>query len=353
MFKKKKEAALILMICFVLVETEIFHQESSFSFQNKDFFRRRQYNNNKRRFCAPINLYANHSATFQLIISGDIETNPAPVPCPECAKTVRINSYRLECKVCYQSTHVKCIYRTVKNFPNKQNQWTCHNCLLTVLPFFGVRDLTDIHEAAPEDLEEDEHQLALNQDRNRFSICHLNTQSITSTFSAFERMVWTYKYDIITLSETWLKDNPKLLQHVSIDGYVPKFRHRDKKRGGGVGMYIHESVKFKKRDDITEKDNTMEHMWMEIKGRHDSFLLAALYQPSPTLADKRVWLTKLDTLLAYISTIWTGPIVITGDTNIDLLEIAQEYRELLRNHGLNQHVSKPTRHGCTLIDHIA
>eukprot|EP00111_Clytia_hemisphaerica_P014788 TCONS_00043593-protein len=121
-------------------------------------------------------------------------------------------------------------------------------------------------------------------------------------------------------------------------------------------MYIHESVKFKIRDNITEKDTSIKQMWMEIKGKHDSFLLAALYQPSPTLADKRVWLTKLDTLLVYVSKIWTGPIVITGDTNIDLIEnseIAQEYKELLRNHGLDQHISKPTRHGRTLIDHIA
>ena len=35
---------------------------------------------NKRRYCAPINLYANHS----LIISGNIETNPSPVNCDSC-----------------------------------------------------------------------------------------------------------------------------------------------------------------------------------------------------------------------------------------------------------------------------
>ena len=34
---------------------------------------------NKRRYCAPLNLYANHSAMFQLIISSNIETNPGPV----------------------------------------------------------------------------------------------------------------------------------------------------------------------------------------------------------------------------------------------------------------------------------
>ena len=32
----------------------------------------------KKRYCAPISLYSNHCITFQLIISGDIETNPGP-----------------------------------------------------------------------------------------------------------------------------------------------------------------------------------------------------------------------------------------------------------------------------------
>ena len=55
---------------------------------------------NKRRYCAPINLYANHSAMFQLIISGDIETNPGPVNCDSCQKTVRSNQRQLVCENC-------------------------------------------------------------------------------------------------------------------------------------------------------------------------------------------------------------------------------------------------------------
>ena len=54
---------------------------------------------------------------------------------------------------------------------------------------------------------------------------------------------------------------------------------------------------------------------------------------------------------------WTGPIIITGDTNIDLLEtdsnIVAEYKNVLQYHGLKQHITKATRKGRTLIDHIA
>ena len=40
------------------------------------------------------------------------------------------------------------------------------------------------------------------------SIAHLNTQAICSTSDEFTCMLNTQKIDIMTLSETWLKDNP-------------------------------------------------------------------------------------------------------------------------------------------------
>ena len=42
------------------------------------------------------------------------------------------------------------------------------------------------------------------------TIAHLNTQAIRSTFDEFTCMLNTQKFDIMTLSETWLKDNPHL-----------------------------------------------------------------------------------------------------------------------------------------------
>ena len=48
---------------------------------------------------------------------------------------------------------------------------------------------------------------------------HLNTQSMTSTIDDLLLVIRTYGFDIVTLSETWLKDNPQLLNHVSISGY--------------------------------------------------------------------------------------------------------------------------------------
>ena len=140
---------------------------------------------------------------------------------------------------------------------------------------------------------------------------------------------------------------PDLLKHVSIENYEQKFNNHDNKRSGVVGMYIRKSMAVKKRDDITSHDNTIENMWMEVKGKYDSFLLAVLNQSSLTVAGERTWLAKIDSLLVCVSTIWTDPIIITGDTNIHLLEINSdivvEYNSVLQNHSLKQHTTKATR----------
>ena len=54
----------------------------------------------------------------------------------------------------------------------------------------------------------------------------------------------------ITLSETWLKDNPHLLDYVKIDCYEAKFRNREHTRGGSVGLYIRWGIIYKLRNDI-------------------------------------------------------------------------------------------------------
>lgn len=342
------------------------HYESTSKTQNKLTTAARRIQFNKRRFCAPINIYANHSATFQLVISGDIETNPGPtirVACPICQKTVRKNSYHLECKVCLNSTHVKCIHRTVKNFTDKHSLWTCTNCLLTELPFNNANidcylppDAAEVNDV-PEPTNVLDHLNILNANRDHFSICHLNIQSIKSKTAQLETMLLRNQFDILTISETWLVENPGLLKQISFSGYAPfKYNNRTGHRGGGVGAYFKDGLKHKARVDIEKKEPNIEHQWFEVKGKKSPFLLAVFYQPSSDDAVKREWLQKFETLISYVLTIWTDPIVITGDTNIDVLKqdynVAHEYKETLDRLGLRQHITKPTRRGKTCIDHI-
>ena len=50
----------------------------------------------------------------------------------------------------------------------------------------------------------------LETNRNHLSIAHLNRQSMSSTFDEFQVMLYQHPFDIITLSETWLRNNTNL-----------------------------------------------------------------------------------------------------------------------------------------------
>ena len=66
--------------------------------------------------------------------------------------------------------------------------------------------------------------------------------------------------DIIALSETWLRDQPQLLQYVSVPGFTTEFRNRQGLKGGDVGAYIKDNIKHKRRRDIENSCPEMEHL---------------------------------------------------------------------------------------------
>ena len=117
------------------------------------------------------------------------------------------------------------------------------------------------------------------------SIAHLNTQAICSTFDEFTCMLNTQKFVIMTLSETWLKKNPHLLDYVKTDGYEVKFRNREHTEGGGVGLYIRSNIKYKLRNNIANTNTDIEHLCLEVtlRNKNSNLLLGIFYFISQTL----------------------------------------------------------------------
>ena len=135
------------------------------------------------------------------------------------------------------------------------------------------------------------------------------------------------------------------------------YKNRDKRRGGDVGMYIKDTIKYKERQDFSKLDETIEHMWIECQGKNKNknYLVGVFYQPRPEDKEKLIWIQKLDTILSAITTTWNKTIVIAGDTNIDYNKpstVLETYKEVLDTYNLKQHVKKPTRQGVKTIDHI-
>ena len=79
----------------------------------------------------------------------------------------------------------------------KQTDWTCSKCLITVLPFHGVSTLDASSSSAW-----DNESLSGVSEEVLYTL-HLNTQSMF--FREFQLVINKHPFDVLTLSETWLK----------------------------------------------------------------------------------------------------------------------------------------------------
>ena len=73
---------------------------------------------------------------------------------------------------------------------------------------------------------------------------------MVSSFDEFNVMLQEHPFDMLTLLEMWLKDDVNLLNFVQIAGYKFSYRNRNERRGGGIGLYIKDSIEYKVRHDL-------------------------------------------------------------------------------------------------------
>ena len=134
--------------------------------------------------------YANTSATFNLILSGDIEIDPGPgFSAPKCtvsAKVVKINNKRLICSTCFHVNHTKCSkqcsYHTIQ--ARIPRYYTCNRCLHTQLLFFNVSNLDSSYDmcntANDNRLSIQNTNSNITNSNKIISIAHLNTHLTNS-----------------------------------------------------------------------------------------------------------------------------------------------------------------------------
>ena len=229
--------------------------------------------------------YSNTVATYSVIPSGDIETNPGPGlrsrnKIPKCTigwKGDGANLKRFECEKCFNLTHIDCT--DISKTQQKQYtfkfayKWTCYDCTLSLLPFYKQRDF----ESDPCIVDDclDTHKNNLINNNHLLKILNLNCQSLSSTYTKFKAMNYECNFNILTLSETWLTGNQNLLDYVELSECDLYYKNRESKRGGRVAAYARESSKCKIRKDFCSLDTPIEHLWLELQGknRHSHLLI--------------------------------------------------------------------------------
>ena len=70
---------------------------------------------------------------------------------------------------------------------------------------------------------------------------------------------------MVILEETWLTETNQ--SHVCLPGYNYYGKSHPNRKGGGVGFLINNRLSYKARPDLEIKSNTVEHCFIEIRGK--------------------------------------------------------------------------------------
>ena len=186
-------------------------------------------------------------------------------------------------------------------------------------------------------------------------VLHINCRSFLPKKDEIMWITLSSNIDVLCLTETWLNETTSNAE-ILFDGYTLLRKDRIDKGGGGVAIYIKQSLQFIERPNIIS-DNMLEMLWAEIilKDSKDNFLVSCLYRPpnAPPIYYNAI----IDSLQLACNE--DKPFMVLGDLNINY----QLDENLHSNHiymmeqlfSLTQLITDPTRvtnHSSTLIDVI-
>ena len=101
-------------------------------------------------------------------------------------------------------------------------------------------------------------------DNNRSSFMHVNARSLQCNLSGLTNLLATVnlRFSFIGITETWLQDSS---HNSNIPGYRFIHKNRTNTSGGGVGLYLADSLEFKWRSDISfSSDENAEALFVEV-----------------------------------------------------------------------------------------
>ena len=174
--------------------------------------------------------------------------------------------------------------------------------------------------------------------QNILRVAHLNVRSLTAHFPAFLDAEIAELYDIIAVTETWLKpDTPSRL--LAIEGYFLERLDRIDRVGGGVAFYIRDHLRYERLNDCDIARRGVESLTFCVGGT----AFCVMYRPDH---DYTEFLTHFEDLIDNLDTRFES-IVILGDLNVNMLAV-DGYRtfqlvDIIQSHGFEQLIDQPTR----------
>lgn len=184
------------------------------------------------------------------------------------------------------------------------------------------------------------------------SVAFLNVCSLRRKTKEVEAFLSTRGIQVFGMAETWL--TPAITDgELEIPHYKLYRKDRIGQTGGGVGIYCHDSVVARRRQDL---ETDIELLWLEITGLKESMLVGCCYRPPNQLADYWDALESNLELAVHRQSRRIPTALLLGDFNVDVSKpssSAMQVIDLFSRFGLTNYVTSPTRvtrHTETLID---
>ena len=197
----------------------------------------------------------------------------------------------------------------------------------------------------------------INDIYDNFSLLHINARSLQKNYDDLNILLSSlvsFKFSAIGITETWFHSNSPPI--FDIDEYDLIRADRNTGRGGGVAIYLHNKLKFRKRPNLHIEG--AEDIFIEIITENDkNIIIGVVYRPPNHPID--TFLNDLDVSLHNISQ-ENKYVYLMGDFNIDLLSsinqhTSSHFLNILSSFSFYPHINKHTRitpTSSTLIDNI-
>ena len=117
---------------------------------------------------------------------------------------------------------------------------------------------------------------------NELNVCHINARSLcpndrSKRIDEIQSLLCIRDgYDIICISETWLNESiPD--DALDIPGFQLFRKDRLNARGGGVTIFVGETLPVRRRRDL--ESDQLEHIILEVQSQGKRFILSCCYRP--------------------------------------------------------------------------
>ena len=269
-----------------------------------------------RRHKRPCTYYSNSTATFHLLLQGDLvfKLNPGP------------EEYQI-------SSIVSSRLNTHQHMSTDRNRNLDNLCNIRCLPYNWTSTT------------------------NIFSLCLLNTRSIRNKIAELTDFVCDHKPDLLAVTETWLGVNDCAVRaQICPTGYRFADHGRDSRRGGGTGLFYRDSLNVIKVE--AAELHSFEYSEWIINIGSQRTRLVIIYRPPYSAAHPVTVSTFLCEFAGMLESLVLSiePLLITGDFNIHV-NCADDpdtvgLLTLLESTGLEQHVKVPTHINGNFLDLI-